>query len=441
MLRAAVIVLLIALFPSHARAEARIAPSGWVKLCVNARNKEEVSRLPAIVSAGIGHAPALPKKKGEDVNICLTSHERIGGATGRVLVSAAVRQIEGQKKHHFMVMVPLGMLQERGIRVEIYSKNSWEKAQKNERIDEPKARQFSLSYPFCHPAGCTAETEASPKLLGDLKRSGGFVVLAINSSGQAVSFPVPLSGFEKAYLGKPADNKQYTEVRRALMRILMPTRCGVEVTVGQNELRCLRPGAGKTEYFKDCPTCPEMVIVPAGNFTMCSFAGEPSEVEVRVSIAAPFAVGRFAVTFDEWDACVADGDCNGYRPTDAEWGRGKHPVINVSWDDAKAYTGWLSHKTGKDYRLLSEAEREYVTRAGRTTPFWWGSSITPKQANYDGNDDPFKGGGDYRGRTVPVDSLEPNPWGLYNVHGNVWEWTEDCWNERSAGGPRRVLGR
>jgi formylglycine-generating enzyme required for sulfatase activity len=222
-----------------------------------------------------------------------------------------------------------------------------------------------------------------------------------------------------------------------------PARCdGIEIPVGQSERRCLKPGAGKTEHFKDCPTCPEMVVVPAGAFTMGSPASEPQrgidEAQVRVTISAPFAVGRYAVTFDEWDACVADGGCNGYKPADGGWGRGKRPVINVSWDDAKAYASWVSRKTGKTYRLLSGTEREYVTRAGTTTPFWWGSSITPKQANYDGSTDPYKGGGskgEFRQRTVPVDSFEPNPWGLYNVHGNVWEWTEDCWNDRNNGNP------
>ena len=103
--------------------------------------------------------------------------------------------------------------------------------------------------------------------------------------------------------------------------------------------------------------------------------------EVRIS--RPFVVGRFAVTFAEWDACVADGGCGGYVPNDSVWGRGDRPVINVTWDDAKAYTKWLSGKTGMDYRLLSEAEREYVTRAGTTTPYWRGSTISPEQANYD----------------------------------------------------------
>src|SRR5262249_45260292 len=141
--------------------------------------------------------------------------------------------------------------------------------------------------------------------------------------------------------------------------------------------------------------------------------GSPKEERGHVPQEGPqnsvrigkFAVGRFAVTFDEWDACVADRGCQGYRPDDNKWGRGRRPVINVSWDDAKAYVAWLSGKTGKTYRLLSEAEREYVTRARRADsirgwqlmemlgcatqgpcipPFWWGASISTDQANYDG---------------------------------------------------------
>jgi formylglycine-generating enzyme required for sulfatase activity len=104
----------------------------------------------------------------------------------------------------------------------------------------------------------------------------------------------------------------------------------------------------------------------------------------RVTFSRAFAVGKFAVTFDEWDACVAGEGCYGYRPKDDGWGRGRRPVINVSWDDAKAFVYWLSRTTGKLYGLLSEAEHEYVTRAGTTTSFWWGSKISPQQANYDG---------------------------------------------------------
>jgi len=200
------------------------------------------------------------------------------------------------------------------------------------------------------------------------------------------------------------------------------------------------------DRFKECDACPDMTVVPAGSFTMGSPADEPGrslpEVQVKIAIPGPFAVGIFAVTFDEWDYCVAEGGCSGYRPRDEGWGRGKRPVINVRWDDAMAYVGWLSRKTGKPYRLLSETEREYATRAGTTTAFWWGSSITPAQANYQGSY-VFPGGakGQFRNRTVPVDSFAPNPWGLYNVHGNLWEWTGDCWNEGNEGNPRNGSAR
>jgi formylglycine-generating enzyme required for sulfatase activity len=111
-------------------------------------------------------------------------------------------------------------------------------------------------------------------------------------------------------------------------------------------------------------------------------------------------------------------------------------VINVSWNDANAYATWLSRKTGKTYRLLSEAEREYVTRAGTNTQFWWGSSISPQQANYDANFT-YGGGpkGELRGRTLPVESFPLNPWGLQQVHGNVWVWTEDCYQDSYRGAP------
>ncbi len=167
--------------------------------------------------------------------------------------------------------------------------------------------------------------------------------------------------------------------------------------------------------FRDCPNCPEMVVVPAGEFMMGSPENEEGRhsdegPQHRVRIAQPFAVGRFEVTFDEWDACVAGGGCGGYRPDDNGWGRGRQPVINVSWDDAKAYVQWLNRGTGKSYRLPSEAEWEYVARAGTTTPFWTGATISTEQANYDGTYT-YGGGkkGEYRQRTVPVGSLPANP--------------------------------
>jgi formylglycine-generating enzyme required for sulfatase activity len=213
-------------------------------------------------------------------------------------------------------------------------------------------------------------------------------------------------------------------------------------------LRAPKPLSGAEErglqpkdLFKECESCPEMVVVPAGEFIMgapeTEHSSDASErPQRRVGFANRFAVGRFAVTFAEWDACVAHGGCKNYRPSDRGWGRGRQPVINLWWEDARAYVAWISERTGRQYRLLSEAEREYVTRAGTTTPFWWGDSISTEQANYDGH---FTYGcgrkGAFRQRTVRVDSFDPNPWGLYQVHGNVYEWVEDCWNPAYDGAP------
>ena len=169
----------------------------------------------------------------------------------------------------------------------------------------------------------------------------------------------------------------------------------------------------------------EMVVVPAGSFMMGS---EPQEADYegpvhRVTIRQPFAVGKYEVTFAEWDACVDAGGCGGYRPNDRGWGRGRRPVIAVNWQDAQRFVEWLSKETGGEYRLLSEAEWEYVARAGTTTPFHTGGTISTAQANYDGNYT-YGGGrtGTYRERTVPVGSFPPNRFGLHDVHGNVWEW-------------------
>ncbi|MFD1624861.1 SUMF1/EgtB/PvdO family nonheme iron enzyme [Azospirillum griseum] len=193
--------------------------------------------------------------------------------------------------------------------------------------------------------------------------------------------------------------------------------------------------------IRDCAECPEMVVVPPGNFMMGSPEDERGRSQGegpqhRVTIGQAFAVGRYAVTFEEWDACVRDGGCGGYRPGDEGWGRGRRPVIHVSWHDAKSYAAWLSRKTGQSYRLLSESEREYVTRAGTTTPFNTGYRITTDQANFDGT---FEYNGRatdvYRRRTAEVGSFKPNAFGLYDLHGNVWEWVEDCWHADYQGAP------
>ena len=135
------------------------------------------------------------------------------------------------------------------------------------------------------------------------------------------------------------------------------------------------------DTFKECGNWPQMIVLPAGTFTMGSLGRLSDEGPPHaVTFARQFAVGQFHVTFEEWDACFADGGCNDYKPSDQGWGRGRRPVIN-SWDDAKAYVAWLSNKTGKMYRLLTEAEYEYATRAGTRTAYPWGNSIGKNNAN------------------------------------------------------------
>ncbi len=248
----------------------------------------------------------------------------------------------------------------------------------------------------------------------------------------------------------PVDNGRQatiTEPAKPVSPLAKPAACG-GVVLASLASRSAAPLSAQEECalkpkdeFKECPTCPVMVVVPSGSFTMGSPASEPERSsdegpQHQVTIGKAFAVGKFAVTFEERDACVAGGGCNGYRPEDQGWGRGKQPVINVSWNDAKAYIAWLSNKTGKTYRLLSESEWEYTARAGTATPFWWGSSISTSQANYDG-DYTYNNGpkGEDRQRTVPVDSFAANPFGLYNVHGNVYQWVEDCYHDSYAGAP------
>lgn len=195
------------------------------------------------------------------------------------------------------------------------------------------------------------------------------------------------------------------------------------------EERTVKPGA----EFRECAVCPVMVVVPAGAFEIGSpetEAGRDSDEgpRQRITIAKPFAVAKFEATFAEWDACAAGRGCGTWRPRDQAWGRGDQPVITVSWDDAKAYAAWISGVTGKSYRLPSEAEWEYAARAGTTTAYAFGPVLGSGQANFDAST--AGKGGEFRQRTVPVGSFAPNAFGLHDMHGNAWEWIEDCWHRR-----------
>jgi formylglycine-generating enzyme required for sulfatase activity len=218
------------------------------------------------------------------------------------------------------------------------------------------------------------------------------------------------------------------------------------------------PGQTFRDTLKIGGEGPLMMVIPPGKFIMGSPPAEPQRFDREgpqheVMIKTPFALGVCAVTFADYDLFCRDTQRD--LPNDRGWGRDNRPVINVSWQDAQAYCTWLSKQTGYGYRLPSEAEWEYACRAGTQTPFSFGGNITPEQVNYDGNY-PYAGGkkGWFREQTVPVRSLPPNAWGLYEMHGNVWEWVQDAWHDNYkdaptdgsawesgyAGGPKVVRG-
>jgi formylglycine-generating enzyme required for sulfatase activity len=183
------------------------------------------------------------------------------------------------------------------------------------------------------------------------------------------------------------------------------------------------------DTFQDCDACPEMIELPAGSFIMGTEGGDASETPAHtVNIAYPFAMSRFEITAAEWKACVNAGGCK-YQPK-RKGMTGTSPVHNLSWLDAQQYVTWLSKKTGKKYRLPSEAEWEYAARAGTKTAFWWGNTIGKGNANCKNC------GGDYnRKRPAVVDSFDANAFGLQGMSGSVWEWVEDCWFDSYEGAP------
>jgi formylglycine-generating enzyme required for sulfatase activity len=222
-------------------------------------------------------------------------------------------------------------------------------------------------------------------------------------------FGAPISGKARPENSPPAETP--------------PARCDVEALV-DNMRRCLK----QRDSFKDCDTCPEMVVIPPGEFMMGSNDYDGQKPAHTVTLRRPFAVGKFEITFAEWQACVAGGGCDRI-PRDEGWGKGLRPVINVSWNDAKQYVSWLSHKTGTTYRLLSEAEWEYSARAGTTSMYSLGNSISKNQAQYS------EGSVASAGKTVEVGSFKPNAFGLHDMHGNVWEWVEDAAHNAYHGAP------
>ncbi len=208
--------------------------------------------------------------------------------------------------------------------------------------------------------------------------------------------------------------------------------------------QAVQPG----DSFRDCDQCPEMVVVPAGSFEMRTAPWGPGHPHNEgyffpVTFKRHFAIGKYEVTFDEWDQCVSDGKCQALD--DAEWGRGRRPAINLSWIDAVTYTRWLSSKTGERYRLPTNSEWEYAARAGLGMNRFWG--IPPADVCEYGNVYDQTAHAEFgfewehlpcddgRVVTAPAGSFRPNAFGLYDTIGNVFEWIEDCASPNWRGAP------
>jgi formylglycine-generating enzyme required for sulfatase activity/serine/threonine protein kinase len=226
---------------------------------------------------------------------------------------------------------------------------------------------------------------------------------------------------ERDRLAKLEADRQADAARQAAIKKKEEERLAAEA-----EAERLRPG----REFKDCSDCPELVVIPAGTFRMGDLSGGVSadEKPVHSVTVKSFALGKTEVTFAEYD--VFARATNRPLPKDQGWGRGSRPVIHVNWKDATAYSAWLSKKTGKSYRLPSESEWEYAARAGSTTKYSWGNDIGRNNAVCSGCGSQWDGK-----QTAPVGSFKANDFGLLDMHGNVIEWPQDCWNESYAGAP------
>lgn len=184
------------------------------------------------------------------------------------------------------------------------------------------------------------------------------------------------------------------------------------------------------EIFMDCAHCPELVVIQAGSFVMGADGQEKHEAPAhQVTIAKPFAIGRHEITFDDYALCVRERGC-AEIPDDHAWGKERRPVINLEFGEIEIYLKWLSKKTGHAYRLPTEAEWEYAARGGTTTQYWWGDAIGEHNANC------RECGTQWSGKmSAPVGSLRPNPFGLHDTAGNVWEYVQDCWIPNHVNAP------
>ena len=220
-----------------------------------------------------------------------------------------------------------------------------------------------------------------------------------------------------------------TVVHAAFLAVLLAAAAAAfEAQPATQEGALLEPGDTFSDTLSSGDAGPEMIVVPAGTFRMGCVSGvecSENELPVReVTIPRRFAVSKYVVTLDEFARFLPSGAQAGYKQHEP----GRSPAGWVSWSDARAYAEWLSEETGEQYRLLSEAEWEYLSRAGSTTPYPWGEEFGTNRANCWACADEFR-------FSAPVGQFPPNAWGLHDMQGNGWEWVEDCWNDSYEGAP------
>ncbi len=280
--------------------------------------------------------------------------------------------------------------------------------------------------------------------------TGRAVATALNTSRAVISAPPPpgpqsdqLGPYELSFWETIKDSQNPDEYRAYLEAYPKGRFAGLARTREQSLRSAMQPAATQApapapasaagspaRTVRDCADCPELTLIPAGSFEMGSNEMFEFEKPVRtVSIARPFYLGTDEVTFAQWDTCVAEGGCS-HRPSDRNLGRGKRPVTDIHWNDANAYIVWLSYKTGRTYRLPTEAEWEYAARGGTTTTYPWGNSIDKEMANCLGCY------AQPRRQASEVGQFPPNRFGLRDMAGNAAEWVADCWSENYRAAPR-----
>lgn len=233
---------------------------------------------------------------------------------------------------------------------------------------------------------------------------------------------------------------------------VLPTECAADPGHIDNIIPIItppkpKPVADPRRHSRPSPRSMNMVTIRAGELLIGSPDSEPKRQrfegpQVLVKIPYRFEIGKFEVTYNDWNKCLRGGGCRGYRPDDKGWGKGRRPVINISYNDAQSYIRWLNRKTGLRYRLPTEAEWEYVAKAGQLQPLSTGAAIHSGQANFDGKA-PYGTvqTGPYHRKTMPVGQYASNAFGVFDIHGNVYEWVQDCWNENHVGRPEKGVAR